>query len=179
MSAVDDLIQRASAELGKPYVWGAEGPDSFDCSGLMQWVYAQVGVRLPRIADQQQKAVSQVATPRPGDLVFYGRPATHVALYIGQGKMIHAPNRNSTVQIADVYGSPTYGRVSGLGTLTAPIVDAAGDALAGLDGLVDQALGGARTVVLQGALVGLGAVLVALGLWRATSPGRARVRSMI
>jgi cell wall-associated NlpC family hydrolase len=86
MSKVADLIALATTQLGKPYVYGDEGPNTFDCSGLMQYVFGLVGIRLPRTAAQQQKSVTRVASPVPGDLVFYGAPAHHVALYIGGGR---------------------------------------------------------------------------------------------
>jgi hypothetical protein len=123
MSKVDDLIAAARAELGSPYVFGAEGPDTFDCSGLMQYIFAQIGIKLPRIASEQQTAVTKVSSPVPGDLVFWGDPATHVALYIGNGKIIAAPQPGDVVKIQDVYGSPTYGRVSGLGAASAYTAD--------------------------------------------------------
>ena len=72
MSTVDNLLTIARTELGKPYVYGDEGPNTFDCSGLMEYVFAQVGIHLPRVAADQQKATSRVSSPLPGDLVFFG-----------------------------------------------------------------------------------------------------------
>lgn len=167
MSKVDDAIAVASAELGKPYVWGAEGPGSFDCSGLMQWIFSHVGISLPRTAAQQQAATTRVASPLPGDLVFYGAPAYHVGLYIGGGKMIDAPDVGDVVKVQSVWGSPTYGRVSGLGaaaaTVVAPVVGAVG---LGASTLSDW-LGGARNITLEFVFVGLGLGLVGFGIWRA------------
>jgi hypothetical protein len=123
MTKVDDFIAAARAELGRPYVFGDKGPNSFDCSGLMQYAGAQAGVALPRTADQQQAATQRVSSPLPGDLVFWGDPAYHVALYIGGGKIIAAPEPGDVVKVQDVYGSPTYGRIAGLGTAASGVLD--------------------------------------------------------
>jgi hypothetical protein len=125
MSKVDDLITYARDELGKPYVFGAEGPSSFDCSGLMQFIFSKIGITLPRIASSQQDFVSKVTNPQPGDLVFWGDPAYHVALYVGDGKIIAAPEPGDVVKIQNVYGTPTYGRVPGLGVLTDSVISGA------------------------------------------------------
>src|SRR5258705_13083073 len=127
MSKLDELIGAASHELGSPYVYGNEGPSTFDCSGLMQFVFGEVGIKLPRTARQQQAATSPVpGTPRPGDLVFYGSPAHHVGLYIGGGKMIAASSSADRVRVQAVYGTPSgYGRVKGVGAaadaVTSPV----------------------------------------------------------
>src|SRR5438477_3912245 len=117
MSTVDDVLRLAAGEEGKPYVYGDQGPNSFDCSGLVTYVYGLVGVHLPHNAAQQQRSsnVHRVSTPLPGDLVFYGNPATHVAIYVGNGQMISAPHSGAVVHQIAVYGNPTYGRVDGLG----------------------------------------------------------------
>lgn len=119
MSKATQAILYARQELGSPYIFGAEGPDAFDCSGLIQWVYGRAGIATPRIAEQQQRWATPVARPAQGDLVFYGAPAYHVGLYIGAGKMIHAPNSRSRVRIDpidDANRTPTsYGRVPGSG----------------------------------------------------------------
>lgn len=170
MSAVDDLIAAARRELGKPYVYGTEGPNTFDCSGLVTFIFAQIGLKLPHNAAQQQAdpQVHQVATPLPGDLVFYGAPATHVGLYIGDGKMIHAPNSRSTVKVADVYGTPTYGRVNGLGSAIAPWLDLTGAAKAGIGETIDKALGKGRDTVVELLAMGAGALLLLGGIWLLT-----------
>ncbi len=171
MSTVDQLISAATAELGKPYVFGDEGPLSFDCSGLMQWVYGRVGVRLPRTAAEQQRATTPVDRPLPGDLVFYGRPAHHVALYIGAGRMIAAPHAGARVQVQSVYATPTsYGRVAGLGTAAAPALGALTALGDGAGGLVADVLGGARHVVIEGLVVVAALALVGYGLWRLAQP---------
>lgn len=91
----------ALSHLGKPYVWGAEGPDSFDCSGLVCYVYAQIGVRLPRVT-YSQVCCGRAVSPgdlRPGDLVFF-RHNAHVGLYVGGGLFIHAPHTGDVVRTA-------------------------------------------------------------------------------
>jgi cell wall-associated NlpC family hydrolase len=90
--------------LGRPYVWGASGPSGFDCSGLMQWAYAQAGVALPRTSQQQRYAGRRVplSQVRPGDLVVYRQDASHVAMYMGRGQVIHAPHPGTTVRYAPV-----------------------------------------------------------------------------
>jgi cell wall-associated NlpC family hydrolase len=104
-------IAAARSRLGVPYVWGATGPDAFDCSGLTQWSYAHAGITLPRVAAAQwssgpHPSLSQL---EPGDLLFWAldvnNPATihHVAMYIGHGLMIAAPHTGENVQIQAVY----------------------------------------------------------------------------
>jgi hypothetical protein len=155
-------------------VFGAEGPSTFDCSGLVQFVFAHIGIQLPRGAADQQRATTPVINPMPGDLVFYGRPAGHVGIYLGAGKMISAPHAGATVHVVGV-GTPTnYGRVAGLGGAAAPALALVGDTIGSVTGLATNWLGGARSIALQTLAAGLGAGLIGLGLWRAVStrPGR-------
>ncbi|MEV0639826.1 NlpC/P60 family protein [Streptomyces sp. NPDC050619] len=93
-------VAAARAALGKPYVWGANGPSGFDCSGLMQWSYAQAGVALPRTSQAQRFAGRQVplSQAQPGDLVTYRSDASHVAMYMGNGQVIHAPYPGAPVR---------------------------------------------------------------------------------
>ncbi len=89
--------------MGKPYQWGAAGPDKFDCSGLVQYVYSNLGVSLPRVSRQQASAGVHVdrADLQPGDLVFFvlsGSRIDHVGIYLGHGQFIHAPRRYSPVR---------------------------------------------------------------------------------
>ncbi|MET8869761.1 C40 family peptidase [Nonomuraea sp. NPDC004580] len=103
-------LRAAVSKLGRPYVWGAEGPDTFDCSGLVQWAYAQAGVRMPRVTHQQWVTGPQVpyAQAQPGDLLFWRNDPTnpayisHVAIYWGNGKMLHAPRTGDVVKIVPV-----------------------------------------------------------------------------
>ncbi|MFF5368532.1 NlpC/P60 family protein [Streptomyces sp. NPDC013187] len=93
-------VAAARSALGKPYVWGANGPTGFDCSGLMQWSYAQAGVALPRTSQGQRYAGRQVplSEARPGDLVLYRGDASHVGMYMGDGQVIHAPYPGAPVR---------------------------------------------------------------------------------
>ncbi|MEU1315409.1 NlpC/P60 family protein [Streptomyces tibetensis] len=93
-------VAAARSALGKPYVWGANGPTGFDCSGLMQWSYAQAGVSLPRTSQGQRYAGRQVplSEARPGDLVVYRGDASHVGMYMGDGQVIHAPYPGAPVR---------------------------------------------------------------------------------
>ncbi|KOV94091.1 hypothetical protein ADL02_10415 [Streptomyces sp. NRRL WC-3723] len=93
-------LAAARSALGRPYVWGANGPSGFDCSGLMQWAYAHAGVHLPRTSQEQRFAGRQVplSQARPGDLVVYRSDASHVAIYAGNGQVIHAPYPGAPVR---------------------------------------------------------------------------------
>ncbi|WP_240109895.1 C40 family peptidase [Streptomyces sp. MUM 203J] len=93
-------VQAARSAVGKPYVWGANGPNGFDCSGLMQWSYAQAGVGLPRTSQAQRNAGRHVplSEARPGDLVTYRSDASHVAMYMGNGQVVHAPYPGAPVR---------------------------------------------------------------------------------
>ncbi|GAT81389.1 hypothetical protein STXM2123_2090 [Streptomyces sp. F-3] len=93
-------LAAARSVLGRPYVWGANGPSSFDCSGLTQWAYAQAGVRLPRTSQEQRNAGRRIplSQARPGDLVVYRSDAGHVAMYAGNGRVIHAPHPGARVR---------------------------------------------------------------------------------
>jgi len=112
-------IAAARTRLGTPYVWGATGPASFDCSGLTGWAYAQAGLRLPRTSREQWYAGPHVglAELAAGDLLFWAtdpaNPATihHVALYIGNGMMIAAPHSGAVVQVQPVYYTGYIGAV--------------------------------------------------------------------
>ncbi|MFG2130431.1 NlpC/P60 family protein [Streptomyces sp. NPDC048751] len=93
-------VAAARSALGRPYVWGANGPSGFDCSGLMQWSYAQAGVALPRTSQAQRYAGRQVplSQAQPGDLVTYRSDASHVGMYAGNGQVIHAPYPGAPVR---------------------------------------------------------------------------------
>jgi cell wall-associated NlpC family hydrolase len=105
-------IQAAQTQLGKPYMYGGAGPDSWDCSGLTQWAFAQAGVLIPRTAADQYAAIpDKVALGQlaPGDLLFWATntsdPTTihHVAIYVGNGLMLAAPHTGANVQVQPVY----------------------------------------------------------------------------
>jgi cell wall-associated NlpC family hydrolase len=95
----------ARAQIGKPYVWGATGPDSYDCSGLTQAAWKAAGVSLPRTTWDQVNAGTTVSlsAAQPGDLVFFYEDLSHVGIYIGNGMMIHAPKPGAYVREESIY----------------------------------------------------------------------------
>ena len=101
-------VSWAMAQMGKPYQWGATGPDTFDCSGLVGRAWAAVGINLPRTSREQFTAGSPVrglADLRPGDLVFFGATAAsihHVGMYVGDGQMVEAPHTGAFVRLASI-----------------------------------------------------------------------------
>jgi cell wall-associated NlpC family hydrolase len=94
-------VQTALAQVGKPYVWGASGPDGFDCSGLTMYAWGAAGVSLPHSAASQYAVTQHVSTSsiQPGDLLFYYSPISHVSMYVGGGSMVEAPHTGSSVQV--------------------------------------------------------------------------------
>jgi cell wall-associated NlpC family hydrolase len=94
-------VDAALSQLGKPYVWAAEGPDSYDCSGLTLWAWARAGVSLPHNSGMQYAATPRVDRSdwQPGDLLFFGSPIHHVGMYIGNDQMVEAPYTGSQVRI--------------------------------------------------------------------------------
>jgi cell wall-associated NlpC family hydrolase len=111
-------VEEARQQLGKPYQWGAAGPDSFDCSGLTMWSWRKAGVDLPHYTGAQYSSTVHIPLSelRPGDLVFFRSDVSHVGIYVGNGQMIHAPHTGDVVRYASNYseGSPVYaGRVTG------------------------------------------------------------------
>lgn len=104
-------VKTAYAQLGDPYVWAGVGPNSFDCSGLTMYAWAAAGVSLPHSSAAQYSAVRRIAVGdlQPGDLVFYYSPISHVAMYIGGGKVIDAPYPGKSVHIAGLYSMPLVG----------------------------------------------------------------------
>ncbi|WP_210634538.1 C40 family peptidase [Streptomyces sp. GESEQ-13] len=104
-------VAYARQKLGSPYVWGATGPDAFDCSGLVLAAYRSAGVSLPRTTYAQIDAGRRVSRSEllPGDLVFFYSGISHVGLYIGNGQMIHAPNPSAPVRVAPVDQMPFAG----------------------------------------------------------------------
>jgi cell wall-associated NlpC family hydrolase len=94
-------VQYAESRVGDPYVWGAAGPNSFDCSGLVMWSYEQVGIDLPHYSGDQYADTTHISMSdlEPGDLVFPADPGQHVAMYIGNGMIVQAPYTGADVQI--------------------------------------------------------------------------------
>jgi len=118
---VRTVIKAAYSRIGWPYVWGGESEEEggYDCSGLMQYAFAQAGIRLPRVAADQARAgwIIPYSKARPGDLLIWANDPTapgyisHIALYIGNGKMVAAPRRGTVVQIQNVYTRNLKGAV--------------------------------------------------------------------
>ncbi|MDQ1037126.1 cell wall-associated NlpC family hydrolase [Streptomyces sp. V3I8] len=106
-------VEYATAQIGKPYEWGAEGPKTFDCSGLTSQAWAAAGQGIPRTSQEQWKQLDRVAVEamRPGDLIIYNSDASHVAMYLGDGAMVHAPRPGRTVTIAGAGSMPILGVV--------------------------------------------------------------------
>jgi hypothetical protein len=104
------FLQSAASRVGMPYVWGAAGPDSFDCSGLVQWAFAQAGIQMPRVAQDQFFTGPHIsyADAQPGDLLFWHYEpddptyVSHVAIYVGDGEMLVAPHTGEDVMLAPV-----------------------------------------------------------------------------
>lgn len=101
------IVAYASNFLGTPYQWGGNGTSTFDCSGYVKYVYDHFGVSLPRVASDQQQVGTDVPRDQlqPGDLVFFGYPAHHVGIYVGNGCYIHAPHTGDVVKISPLDGS--------------------------------------------------------------------------
>ncbi|MDQ1630210.1 MAG: peptidoglycan DL-endopeptidase CwlO [Frankiaceae bacterium] len=97
----------AAAQAGEPYVYGATGPNAFDCSGFTQYVYRQLGKSIPRTASAQAAAAAPVprSAARPGDLIFIGSPAYHAGIYAGGNKMWTAPKSGDVVKLQTIWSS--------------------------------------------------------------------------
>ncbi|AZM48212.1 glycoside hydrolase [Streptomyces sp. WAC 06738] len=107
------VLAFAEAQLGKPYVWGATGPDSYDCSGLTQAAWREAGISLPRTTYDQVNAGTQVAKAdlQPGDLVFFYDDVSHVGIYVGNGQMIHASKPGDDVKYESIDYMPFHSGV--------------------------------------------------------------------
>ncbi|MET8626907.1 NlpC/P60 family protein [Kitasatospora sp. NPDC004669] len=103
-------LAAAAGKVGSPYVWGATGPGSFDCSGLMVWAFNQVGVSLPRTSQEQAGAGtrigSDISQAQPGDLLIFFSDAHHVGIYAGNGQVLHAPKPGASVRYEAVSNMP-------------------------------------------------------------------------
>jgi cell wall-associated NlpC family hydrolase len=108
--AAGTAVRTAMAQLGDPYVWAAAGPDAFDCSGLVQYAYGAAGIALPHSSRMQSTMGTSVSRSalRPGDLVFFFSPVSHVGIYIGNGQMVHAATSGSPVKIASIDAMGSY-----------------------------------------------------------------------
>jgi cell wall-associated NlpC family hydrolase len=101
-------MQKALGKVGSPYRYGAAGPNAFDCSGLVTWAFKSSGKSLPRTSSQLSRVGAPVSKSalQPGDLVFFYKPVSHVGIYIGNGKVVHASNRKSPVKVSDIGRMP-------------------------------------------------------------------------
>ena len=108
--AAQIAVDTALAQQGKPYVWGGAGPDSYDCSGLMQYAYRAAGIALPHSSRMQSTMGTPVAEAdlRPGDLVFFYTPVSHVGMYIGNGQMVHASTSGQPVKVTNLAYMPGF-----------------------------------------------------------------------
>lgn len=128
----DDVIAAAKKYLGIPYVWGGTSNSGLDCSGLVQRTFADVGIDLPRVSRDQAKSgtpVASLAEAQPGDLVAFGSPVDHIAIYLGNNQILEAPQPGKNVQITEMYRTPTAIRrivPGGDGTAVTGIDGAAG-----------------------------------------------------
>lgn len=106
-------VQYALGQVGDAYVYGAAGPDAFDCSGLTMMAWRQAGVNLPHSSQAQMSSGTPVSQSQlaPGDLVFYYQPVSHVGIYIGNGQIVHAANPSTDVRIDPVFSMPYSGAV--------------------------------------------------------------------
>lgn len=105
-----DAVESAKKYLGVPYVWGGTSASGLDCSGLVQKAFGDLGIKLPRVAADQARmgtAVPSLAQARPGDLLAFGSPVDHIAIYVGNNQMIAAPQPGENVKIQSVYATPT------------------------------------------------------------------------
>ncbi|WP_254075820.1 NlpC/P60 family protein [Streptomyces sp. P3] len=106
-------VRYAVRQLGKPYVWGAQGPGSYDCSGLTSQAWGHAGTPIPRTSQEQWARLPRIPLRelRPGDLVVYFPEATHVALYLGGGRVVQAPRTGETIKVSPIASHPVLGAV--------------------------------------------------------------------
>lgn len=109
----DEALRHAVDQIGKPYEWGAEGPDTYDCSGLTSEAWGSAGRAIPRTSQEQWARLPHVELSelRPGDLVVYFPEATHVAMYLGDGMVVQAPRPGATVKVSPIAANPILGAV--------------------------------------------------------------------
>jgi cell wall-associated NlpC family hydrolase len=109
----DQAVHYAVRQLGKPYEWGAEGPKSYDCSGLTSEAWDHAGTAIPRTSQEQWAQLPRIPLKelRPGDLVVYFPEATHVAMYLGHGKVIQAPRTGEKIKVSPIASNPILGAV--------------------------------------------------------------------
>jgi cell wall-associated NlpC family hydrolase len=115
--AAQKAVDTALAHVGNPYVWGAAGPNAFDCSGLTQYAYSAAGVSLPHSAASQSRMGTPVSRGQlqPGDLVFFYSPVSHVGMYIGNGQMVHASTAGEPVKVVSLASMPGFNSARRIG----------------------------------------------------------------
>lgn len=121
-SVGNEVAIRAISLLGAPYEWGGNGPATFDCSGLVRFIHDQLGIFVPRTAAEQYSAATPVDVSRlqPGDLLFFrikGRSISHVAIYTGEGRFVHAPQTGRPVELRTLDDEFYRPRLAGAGRL--------------------------------------------------------------
>lgn len=109
----DEALRYAVRQIGKPYAWGAEGPTSYDCSGLTSQAWSHAGTPIPRTSQEQWARLPRIPLKdlRPGDLVIYFPEATHVAMYMGEGMVVQAPRTGEKIKISPIASNPILGAV--------------------------------------------------------------------
>ncbi|MGP4051358.1 NlpC/P60 family protein [Streptomyces sp. 2A115] len=109
----DEALRHAVEQIGKPYEWGAEGPDAYDCSGLTSQAWDHAGHPIPRTSQEQWAQLDRIPLSelRPGDLVVYFPEATHVAIYLGDGMVVQAPRPGAKVKVSPIAANPVLGAV--------------------------------------------------------------------
>ncbi|MGA5413261.1 NlpC/P60 family protein [Streptomyces pseudogriseolus] len=112
-AAGERAVRYAVEQLGKPYQWGAEGPATYDCSGLTSQAWRAAGAKVPRTSQEQWARLERIELVdlRPGDLVVYFHDATHVALYLGDGMVVQAPRPGARVKVSPIAANPVLGAV--------------------------------------------------------------------
>jgi cell wall-associated NlpC family hydrolase len=119
----NEIAMRAISQLGRPYVWGGADLSGFDCSGLVRFIYDQVGIAVPRTAAEQFSAAKRIDLEglKPGDLLFFrtqqSRRISHVAIYTGEGRFIHAPRSGQLVEFRELDDEYYRPRLAGAGRL--------------------------------------------------------------
>jgi murein DD-endopeptidase len=122
-SVGNEIAMRAISQLGRPYVWGGADLSGFDCSGLVRFIYDQVGIAVPRTAAEQFSAAKRIelAGLEPGDLLFFrtqqSQRISHVAIYTGEGRFIHAPRSGQLVEFRELDDEYYRPRLAGAGRL--------------------------------------------------------------
>lgn len=171
------IVNLASKELGDPYVFGAEGPNSFDCSGLVEYVFKHVGIKTPRVAADQAHFGTAIpkAKIQPGDLIFFNwsghGAAEHVGIYAGDGYMIHAPHSGTVVKkvkLTSYYWANEVAIRRFPGVTGGPDTSDAGGAAAAIAGAVGQGAGAIQgdsgiTGAVKGVVSELGNIAAGVG----------------